>query len=114
MRDEEEHRSVAKQSLDALLVLDPLGQENFVQQLTDAIHASEEAGLPAEDLCEAKGKRIEALEVKQLKDLTAALKAKEHQESRLLKALEQASLIPENCPIKQEAKDLLERVHWIR
>ena len=35
--------------------------------------------------------------MKQLKDLTAALKAKEHQESRLLKALEQASLIPENC-----------------
>ena len=33
MRDEEEHRSVAKQSLDALLVLDPLGQENFVRQL---------------------------------------------------------------------------------
>ena len=27
MRDEEEHRSVAKQSLDALLVLDPLGRK---------------------------------------------------------------------------------------
>ena len=64
MRDEEEHRNVAKQTLDALLALDPLGQENFVQQLTDAIHASEEAGLPAEDLREAKGKRVEALEVK--------------------------------------------------